>query len=81
VIDGDPVAWILLIYMMLVFLFWLQSNTPINPIQGNASIRAAYATGWTGIRWFGLLMAPFLIFILAKGFTGEGNVERDEGEE
>jgi len=86
VIDGDPVAWILLLYMMFVMLFWFQSNTSINPLQGNSTIRAAYATGWTGIRWLGLLMAPFAIFLLVKGFTGEGSVfnkgrEESDGED
>ena len=81
VVDGDPVAWILLLYMFFVLMFWFQSNTSINPIAGNTTIVAAYASGFTGIRWFALLMAPFAIILLVKGFTGEGDVESDEGEE
>ena len=81
VVDGDPVAWILLLYMFFVLMFWFQSSSSINPIAGNTTIVAAYATGWTGIRWLGLFMAPFAIYLLVKGFTGEGDVEGDEGQE
>ena len=81
VVDGDPVAWILLLYMFFVLMFWLQSSTSINPIAGNTTIMASYARGWTGIRWFGLFMAPFAIYLLVKGFTGEGDVESNEGGE
>lgn len=74
VIDGDPIAIILLMYMFLVLVFWFQSTTSINPLSTNSTIRQAYVTGWTGIRWLGLLLAPFAIFLLAKAFTGEGSV-------
>ena len=78
VVDGDPVAIIILLYMVMVQIFWFSSGTAINPLAGNSSITTAYSTGWTGIRWFGLLMAPFAIFLLVKGFAGGGSVEGDE---
>ena len=78
--DGDPIAIILLCYMFLILVFWFQSTSSVNPIAGNSTIRAAYVTGYSGIRWFALLLAPFAIFLLARGFTGEGSVFRKEGE-
>lgn len=72
--DGDPIALVILMYQFLILLFWFQSNTAINPIAGNTTIVASYATGWTGIRWLGLMMAPFAIFMIVKAFTGDGSV-------
>ena len=79
--DGDPIAIILLCYMFLILVFWFQSTSSVNPIAGNSTIRAAYVTGYSGIRWFALLLAPFAIFLFARGFTGEGSVFRKEGSE
>ena len=86
VIDGDPVAIILLLYMFFVLIFWFQSTSSLNPFSTNSTIRAAYTTGYNGIRWLALMLAPFAIFLVVKGFTGEGSVfhkgrEEEEDEE
>jgi len=80
VIDGNPIAIILICYMFLVLVFWFQSTSSVNPIAGNSTIRQAYVTGYSGIRWFALLLAPFTIFLFARGFVGEGSVFRKHGE-
>ena len=82
VIDGDPVAIILLLYMFFILVFWFQSTSSFNPLSTNSTIRTAYVTGYNGIRWLALMLAPFAIFLVAKGFAGEGSVfHKGRGEE
>ena len=81
-IDGDPVATILLIFMVMLQLFWLsQTNTVINPIAGNTSIVGVgtctgaantctgYAGAWTSTKWLLWIIGPFFLFVLVhSGF-------------
>lgn len=70
VIDGDPVATILLLYMAFTLAIWLgTNNASINPIQANTQVTNAYSQAYSNTSWILWLSAPLGLYILIdRGF-------------
>ena len=66
VVDGDPVAIILLIGMMFVLLFWLGQSGAINPIGSNSTVTSNYSTAFTNTKWLLWLLSPMALYIIVN---------------
>lgn len=65
VIHGDPIAMILLTYMVFILIFWLGQSSSLNPINGDTGIQNQYLLAYNNTKWFLALFAPlggYLIF-------------------
>ena len=78
VIDGDPFAIIIFIYMAFILIFFLASNSSVNPIQGNTTAVSNLSTGYTNLRWFLALIAPLAPYMIIKGWSERSDKEGED---
>ena len=75
VIDGDPIAIILFIYMSFVMIFWFSQNVSFNPIAGNTTTISNISAGYNNLKWFLALIAPIGGYIIMKGWNERSDKE------
>ena len=78
VIDGDPVAIIIFVYMVFILILWLSQANSFNPIGQNFTYISSYAQVYTNTKWFLALFAPLGGYII---FNGLENKLKEQGEE